>query len=39
MDKEMQELMENEEYKEEIEKYRKKQRGEFEEMGSLGSNR
>ena len=34
MDKEMQQLIENEDYKEELERYKKKQKGEFEEMGS-----
>lgn len=35
MDKEMQELMENEDYKEEMERYQKRQKGELEEMGTL----
>lgn len=35
MDKEMQELMENEDIKEEIEQYKKRQQGQLEEMGRL----
>lgn len=39
MDKEMQEMMENDDFKEELERYKKKQKGDYEEMGSLLSTR
>ena len=33
MDRDMQEMIEDEDYKEELDRYRKRQKGELEEMG------